>query len=156
MIGRVVPNDHAIVPWLLEHTALLLCIQSRLPDGLTPWARARGRSFAQKIVGFGERIQYKLPSKGPLSRPDGNMGARWQTGVFLGYNRHANTFIVGTKDGTVSARSLSRFPEQTRWSSEALSEVQATPWSGRQRHDPEVIFRDPAAPAEPAATAAPT
>ena len=83
MIGLRVPINHAIMPWLVQHTALLLTVQSRLPDGLTPWARARGRSFSQAMIGFGEMIMYKLPSKGPRSEPDGNMGARWRQGVFL-------------------------------------------------------------------------
>ena len=55
----------------------------------------------------------------------------------------------------MSARSLNRFPEQTRWSSDALSNIQATPWFARQRHDPEVVFREPAAAAAAAETAAP-
>ena len=75
-IGFRVPVDHALVPWLLQHTAMLLNLRSRLPDGKAPWERARGRPFHQKILGFGELVLWKLPSKGPNSQPDGNMGAR--------------------------------------------------------------------------------
>ena len=36
-IGKRIPINHAIIPWLLEHTVLLLSIRTRLPNGLTPW-----------------------------------------------------------------------------------------------------------------------
>ena len=44
-IGKRIPVDHAMMPWLLEHTALLLSIRTRLPNGLTPWAMVRGHPF---------------------------------------------------------------------------------------------------------------
>ena len=44
-IGRYIPVDHAVVPWLLEHTCLVLNVRSRGSDGLTPWQRVRGRPF---------------------------------------------------------------------------------------------------------------
>ena len=62
-IGKRIPIDHAVTPWLLEHTALLLSIRTRLPNGLTPWGMARGRPFGQKIIGFGESVLWKLPTK---------------------------------------------------------------------------------------------
>ncbi len=49
-IGKRIPVDHAIMPWLIEHTALLLSVRSMLPSGLTPWATIRGRPFGQKII----------------------------------------------------------------------------------------------------------
>ena len=39
IIGVQVPIQHALVPWLLQRTALLLNVQSRLSDGQTPWSR---------------------------------------------------------------------------------------------------------------------
>ena len=141
-IGKRIPVDHAVIPWLLEHTALLLSIRTRLPNGMTPWAMSRGRPFGQKIIGFGERVLWKLPTKGPNSQPDGNMGARWQDGVFVGYNRSSNTFIVLTEDGKKSVRSINRYPEQTRWSADVLAKIKATPWSERETADPVVRFQE--------------
>ena len=155
MIGLKVPIDHPLIPWLLQHTALLLSVQSRLPDGLTPWARVRGRPFSQKILGVGEMVMYKLPSKGPNSQPDGNMGAKWKEGVFLGYSKGSNTYIVGTESGTVTSRTLTRLPEQTRWNAEILARIKSTPWSERQAPDPEVRFQDPASTTPDVETSAP-
>ena len=60
-IDRRIPVDHALIPWLLEHTCMLINVKARGADGLTGWARARGRNFAQELIGFGEKILYKLP-----------------------------------------------------------------------------------------------
>ena len=72
-----IPIGHALVPWLIEHTALLLNVKGRGQDGFTAWARVRGRPFSQQLLCYAEQVLYKLPPKGPLSQPDGNMGARW-------------------------------------------------------------------------------
>ena len=32
-IGKRIPVDHAVMPWLLEHTAFLLSIRTRMPNG---------------------------------------------------------------------------------------------------------------------------
>jgi len=83
-IGKYIPVTHAIIPWLLEHTCLLINARVKGPDGLTPWSRVRGRAFNQRLLCFGEKILYKLPSKGPMHDPDGNIGTRWLEAVFLG------------------------------------------------------------------------
>ncbi len=142
-IGKKVPVDHAIMPWLLEHTALLFSFRSRLPSGLTPWATIRGRPFGQRLMGFGEVVLWKLPTKGPASQPEGNRGARWSDGVSVGYSRSSYTFIVMPEDGKKAVISISRYPEQTRWSAEAISKIKATPWSELEIADPEVRFQEP-------------
>ena len=55
-IDRRIPVDHALIPWLLAHTCVLINVTTRGADGLTGWARARGRNFAQKFIGFGEKV----------------------------------------------------------------------------------------------------
>ena len=75
-LGKFIPIGHASIPWLLQHTCLLMNVAKRGSDGLTAWARARGRAFRQKTLGFGETVMFKLLTKGPRGQPDGNMGAR--------------------------------------------------------------------------------
>jgi hypothetical protein len=36
-IRKIVPVGHALIPWLLEHTTMLLNVKCRGRDGLTPW-----------------------------------------------------------------------------------------------------------------------
>jgi len=74
-IGKYIPVDHAIMPWMIEHVCLLLNVLVRGEDGITAWQRVRGRPFGQQMFGFGESILYRYPSKGPLHAPDGNIGA---------------------------------------------------------------------------------
>ena len=89
-IDKFIPVDHPVVAWLLEHTCLILSVRVRGTDGLTPWSRVRGRAFNQRMLSFLESVFYKLPTKGPQAAPDGNMGAKWAVGTFLGYSRNSN------------------------------------------------------------------
>ena len=152
-LGKYLPVAHAITAWLLQHACTVINARCRGPDGRTAWQRVKGRSFRQLPLGFGECVLYKLPSKGPQSTPDGNMGSRWLEGVFLGYNRSSNSYIVATEAGTVSARSLYRRPIANRWSLERISAIVATPWSLREKPDREVRLaeniEEQGTPAEP-------
>ena len=154
-IDHYIPAGHAIIPWLLEHTCMILNTRTRQDDGLTPWARVKGRAFNQKLIGYGEVVLYKLPTKGPSSDPDGNMGTRWKEGVFVGYSRSANVYNVLTEEGLATSRSLMRRPMANRWSKQRIMAIQATPWSIRERQDPRVRFQEQPAPPEPTAAAAP-
>ena len=146
-IGKVIPVGHALIPWLLEHTAMLLNVKCRGQDGLTPWQRVRGRPFNQPMLGFAEMVLHKLPPKDPKSGLDGNMGSRWGVGAFLGFHRQSRTYIVATADGIAKARSISRRPGPDRWSCDALAKIQATPWSLRETTRPEVRFHEQSAEA---------
>ncbi len=144
-IDKFIPIDHPVVHWLLEHACLLLNVSVRGEDGLTAWARVRGRAFGQQLVGFGERVLYKHPSKGPQHAPQGNMGATGGEGVFLGFSRRSNTYLVITENGLVEARSITRRPEQDRWRAEDLARIQQTPETLHTRADrPRVHFEQPA------------
>ncbi len=70
--------------------------------------------------------------------------------------RSANVYIVGTEDGIVTSRSLTRRPILNRWSSERLAALKATPWSDREKPEVQVRFQEEATakdeqPAAPAA-----
>ena len=115
---------------------MILNTRHRQVDGLTSWARVKGRAFNQKLVGFAEVVLYKLPTKGPQSEPDGNMGAKWKEGIFVGYHRASNVYQILTQDGLTTARSLMRRPMANRWNKERVFETKATPWSERERQEP--------------------
>jgi hypothetical protein len=100
-IGRKIPITHPMTSWLLEHTSLLQNAQVRGEDGLTAWARVRGRAFGQRLIGFGELILWKQPLEGPQHDAEGNMGPRLLPGIFLGYRMDANTYVFGLENGEV-------------------------------------------------------
>ena len=114
---------------------------------MTPWTRARGRPFAQRLIGFGEKVLYKLPLKGRLHDEMGNVAARFGCGIFLGYNRDANTYMVGTPNGIAMSRAIQRRPMEDRWDASAITALQATPWQHTLRPDRAVVLR-PAADGE--------
>jgi len=47
------------------------------------------------MAGFDEQVLYKLPGKGPLSKPDGNMGTTWNAAAYLGHSIVAITYVLG-------------------------------------------------------------
>ena len=151
-----IPVDHALIPWLLEHTCLILNTTAVGPDGRTARTRVRGRKFSQRLLKFGEQVLYKLPVKGPLSAPDGNMGTRWREGAYLGHCPTSNVYTIGTSTGIVEARSLQRRPESDRWNAEQLASIKATPWSLREIAETTVTFQERAGHIGPSSlTAAP-
>jgi hypothetical protein len=87
---------------------------------------------------------YKLPVKGPMHDPDGNIGTKWLEAVFLGYHRSSNSYVVGAQAGITSARSLQRKPIADRWNSEDLAAIRATPWSRSDKPQDEANFDEPA------------
>lgn len=141
-IGAYIPPSHPVVAWLLEYIAFILNIKPKGHGGLTPWRRARGKDFHQKILGFCEVVLHKLPSKGPHSDPDGDMGTRWHPGgLFLGYCRMRNVYIIGTESGITLTRSIMVRPVKNKWSREKIATLKDTP--GTERRQPEAVALRP-------------
>ena len=107
------------------------------------------------MLGFGEQVLYKLPSKGPMSNPDGNMGTKWLQGTYVGHSMTSNVYRLCTPDGVAEARSLRRRPESERWAAEVLAGIKTTPWSVRERPEPSVTFKEPAEAIGPAGDSVP-
>ena len=126
---------------MVEYAAPLMAVWYAGKDGKTAWCRARGRNFHCNPLNFAEMVLYKLPAKGPMHDPDGNMGSQWSEGVFLGYDRSSNTYRIHTESGVVSARTMRRRPENERWSADHLAGLTATPWSLHERSTTRVRFR---------------
>ena len=149
-IDKHMPVSHPVVAWLLEHACLVVNALVRGTDGMTAWMRVRGRAFGQQMVGFGESVLFRYPSKGPRHAPHGNVGPLGGDGVFLGYDRSSSTFIVFTAEGIVAARSITRKPESDRWCPEFMAQVDAMPNEPRSRlararvrFEPEATDRQP-------------
>ena len=111
-------------------------------DGRTPWQRVKGQSFRQLLLCFGESVLYKLPTNGPNNVADGNRRSRWLAGVFLGYSRSANAYIVAAAEGVANVRSIYQRPAGNRWSFETISRISAAPLSLRDKPEVEAEFLD--------------
>ena len=131
---------------MLKHVSMVLNTRTGGSDGKIPWWRIRGRAFNQWPLGIGEQIFRKLPVKGPMANPAGNMGARYRDdGEFLGYSRSSNVYTIGTDTGIKFARSIMRRPPVNRWSSDRLKGLKTTPWSEGVTPEVTVAFADPPA-----------
>ena len=139
-LERKIPVNHALMHWMIELSALLQTAMNVGEDGLTAWTRIRGRPFAMRGYTFGEKILWKMPSKGPHAMPDGNAGAKWGEGVFMGYSRSSNTYRVATDQGMRYPRSLERVPEAERWSRDTLAGIKCTPESTKVMPNDEEVF----------------
>ena len=84
---------------------------------------------------------YKLPTKGPQHDAEGNMGPRWKSAAFLGYNRDTGSYILGTAEGIVTSRAVMRRPMEDRWNLDEAKSVKATPWDMLQRAAIEVVLK---------------
>ena len=143
-IGKIIPLDHAVIPWMMEHAALLLSALMRKSDGLTPWQTVRGRPFGMPLMIFGESVLWKQPDKGPGHNTAGNSGPRMlDGGIFIGFSRTSNTYMIATDNGVEEARGVQRKPVQNRWDEARISGLKATPWEMRTKHDTEVVFAEP-------------
>jgi len=139
-IGRKLPMMHPLTSWLLEHTSNLLSVSVRGTDGVTPWARVRGRPFGLQILNFGERCNYKLRTKGPEHDDRGNMMMRHEQGVFLGYDRSTNEYILYGDGELRRTRAVMRCPFEERWCAKDLEAVDRTPWSSAERKEPKAVL----------------
>ncbi len=139
-IGQKIPSKHALTSWLLEHTCFVLNAVVKGPDGLTGWARARGRDFGGKLYAVAEQVFWKPPTKGPQHDPQGNMGPRLFPGTFLGFHRSSNAYWVLDANGNaVKSRALNSRTHEERWDKEILANLTVTPWSLRIKKDAEVV-----------------
>ena len=89
-----IPTDHKVMSWLVEHVAWILTVRVCGTDGITAYHRIKTKEYVKRSVGFGETIQFKLPSKGPTRKEDGSLDARWLHGIVLGYSRSSHEYWV--------------------------------------------------------------
>ena len=139
-IGQVIPSKHPLTSWILEHACFILNAVATGTDGLTPWARARGRNFNGKLYSIAEQIFWKPPVKGPQHDPQGNMGPRLFPGAFLGFHRSSNAYwVLDAQGNAVKTRALNSRPEEERWNKDILENITVTPWSLRVKKDAERV-----------------
>jgi hypothetical protein len=103
--------QHCVFEWLVEHAAWTHTIRMRQSDGITAYQRLRGMAFGLRMVGFGESCLYKIPKKKPEANLEGKLGSKWKDGVFLGYSRDSNEYVLwSVEDKTVTVSSANQRP----------------------------------------------
>ena len=123
-LGRKIPADSSVLPWLVLHSGTLLRQFSVGKDGKTPHQRLRGRKSKRQLLEFGETVHF-MPLDA-LDKP--NTDSRYIDGVWLGLRMGTEEYLVGNKDGVFKARTVRRKPPESRWDFKQVSEVMGTPW----------------------------
>ena len=124
-LNVTIPHTHALMSWLAEHVAWTMTTRPKGEDGLTAYQRVKGTPFTKRLLEFGEKILYKLPTKGPRHDATGKLAERWSYGFFLGFSRLSNDYLVWTADGAVKARCQQRLTIDRRWPAGGLEAVNA-------------------------------
>ena len=145
----VVPEEHPILAWMVEHTAWILTTRIRRADGRTGFHHARGRPFHKRLVEIMERCLYKLPIKGPVRAAQAKLGERWRRGVFLGFDRTTSEYLLWDEGAVVPARAIQRLRAPLRWPQEEYNKIVSGPSGLYAAAEPERIENAGPAPAPP-------
>ena len=124
-LNAKIPMNHAIMTWMVEHSAQLLTKYMRGPDGRTGYGRLHGKEVTERICEFGERILYYVPRK-----MRSKMDPRWRYGVFVGRSMNSDQNYIALTDGSITtARAMVRLVPSARWSTRYVENLIATPFN---------------------------
>ena len=103
--NTTIPNNHAILDWVVRHSAWTLdfCHQGS-KDGQTAYERQHLKRYTSALVPFGETVQWREP--GPQRQY--KLRSMWGKGIYLGHSYRDNAHIIGTRDGWLSCRTVRR------------------------------------------------
>ena len=90
-------------------------------NGFTPFRMLRGKDYNGIIVEFAESVLYKIPGLKT------KLATRCEKGLWLGKRNSTDEHIIGTEDGTTTARTVQRRPEEHRWSKDIFKKMVSTP-----------------------------
>ena len=123
-IGQTIPDQSAIMAWLAKWSAELISKYAPGDDGKTPYERIRQETCKVPLVPFGEAIMY-LPMK--TAKASKGTPAR-KPGIWLGVIERTEETIVGTENGVVKCRTVSRMAEGEQWNRERVLRMRGSPW----------------------------
>ena len=126
-LGKKIPLQSPVLPWLVEYAAFIVNIRVKGDDGMTAHQRVRKCAFAKRLVPFGELVLVHMPIKGPERRDGGALDGRSRWGIVLGYGRQRHSYVVFTEGAVKEYRSIRRIPLSKRWDVDRMEEVNVTP-----------------------------
>ncbi len=113
-LGKQIPLQSPVLPWLVEYAAFIVNIRVTGEDGMTAHQRVRKCAFAKRLVPFGELVLVHMPIKSPERREAGALASRSKWGIVLGYGRQRHSYIVFTDGAVKEYRSIHRIPISQR------------------------------------------
>ena len=117
--------DAPLMAWLVRISAEFLSKYSRGDDGKSPYARIRGEPSKVPLVPFGEKVLY-LPME--IEKRSNGMPAK-KPGIWLGINERTEENLIGTTNGVIKCRTVTRLSETDAWDPVLLSQMRGVPWN---------------------------
>ncbi len=106
-----IPDDHPVVPWMVEHAAVIMNKCEIGNDGKTAHERMKGNKGRLLGIEFGEGVLFRRkPVPGRMAK----LSSLWEDGVYLGHRAASGESIIGTKEGV--------------WSPENAGRIGGVPW----------------------------
>ena len=90
-------------------------------DGKTGYERLKGKKCHHEIVEFGEKVHYKLNTKG--KGKDEKLEIKWGEGFFLGKWWRTGEAVIGTSNGVIRAGTIRRVGGHRRGDREGLEQA---------------------------------
>ena len=126
-IGRILPMEHVLRAWALQHSAWLLNrFHWHSSIAASPFATVHGRPYGGKIIPFGE---YCYGLKKPTVK--GTRSALWTGGIWVGKTSQQDMRLLMVGDGTIICKSVRRSREP--WKSNMVLELSGSPWTAKPR-----------------------
>eukprot|EP00435_Cladocopium_sp_Y103_P020520 s28_g5.t1 len=131
--GITLHTSHNLWPWLVRWCSFLRSRFAVKGNQRTAYQDAFDTAYTTPILPFAETVLFKIPtSKARRSHsrtiiPKGD--TTWRQGIYLGRSVTSNETLLGTEEGTISARSVRRFADVTkRHNKELMSQMIGVPW----------------------------
>ena len=123
-IGEILLDQLPIMAWMARWAAELISKYVPGDDGKTPYGRIRKERCMVPLANVGEVVMY-LPMK--IARESKGTPAR-KFGIWLGVIERTEETIIGTKNGVVKCRTISRLSEDDQWNKELILQMRCSPW----------------------------
>ena len=123
-IGETIPDQLPIIAWMARWAAEWISKYSAGDDGKIPYERIPQEKCMVLLANFGEMVMY-LPMK--TARESKGVPAR-RLGIWLGVLERTEETIIGTTNGVVKCRIVSRLSKVDQWNKEMILQMKGSPW----------------------------
>lgn len=130
-IKQKIRDNPPIMAWFVRWAVELISKYTIADDGKSPYERIRQDRCVTPLVPFGETVLY-LPLK-KVRRSKGDTAMK--CGIWLGVIERIEEVLVGTRQGVVKCRAVTRLLDGEKWRADVIESMKGLPWEpviGRQ------------------------
>ena len=148
--GITLHTSHNLWPWLVRYCSFIRCRYAVKSNQRTAYQDAFDCQYTSPLIPFAETVLFKTPMSKARRAHGRNVITKgetaWAKGIYLGRSVTSNEYLLGTPDGTVSARSVRRFADSAKAHDRDLLEAMiGVPWDqgttiGRPKRKIEAIM----------------